>query len=501
MSDDMRIKEGNYVILKKGKILVIVKVHRKRKVNLERKFFSLDPAIGELYGTTWEITKRTIRKVEVKAKSDEVNEPKKEEHDELEDIGDNRNIVDDNTAQKLSQHEILALKKDGMKGEELIDQIVENSATFKEKNIYSQEKYIKKKKEKHIPLFTILKPTTRLMCEMYYGKGSPKVVCLRYDSMGQMLTLGNIHANMKVMVVESCMGLLLGAVMDRMAGLGALVHMYHGESPLRTSMDWYNFPSEYFNILHSFPLNKANSLKIQSEGEKSQTQTEQTEHADSERAVKKQRTDAADDAADDVVDMTENCDSETNSKKISEEENVSDDEERKDDVAVARETGEEDDGESSNDNSVTLATDEMETTSATDERDCSAQEEKKRTRQANPERLARKEKRRQELEAARSVVQQGNFDVLVIASKCDPCPIVMKLLEFLAPSRPFMVYSQYIEPLYECFGKLRESRETVNVKITENWLREYQVLPARTHPQNTMSGSGGYLLTGIKVTS
>ncbi|CAM9847205.1 unnamed protein product [Discosporangium mesarthrocarpum] len=32
-------------------------------------------------------------------------------------------------------------------------------------------------------------------------------------------------------------------------------------------------------------------------------------------------------------------------------------------------------------------------------------------------------------------------------------------------------------------------------------MREFQVLPGRTHPLNSMSSSGGYLLTGIKTTN
>ena len=35
--------------------------------------------------------------------------------------------------------------------------------------------------------------------------------------------------------------------------------------------------------------------------------------------------------------------------------------------------------------------------------------------------------------------------------------------------------------------------------ITEAWLRQYQVLPGRTHPLMNMSGSGGYILNAIYV--
>ena len=35
--------------------------------------------------------------------------------------------------------------------------------------------------------------------------------------------------------------------------------------------------------------------------------------------------------------------------------------------------------------------------------------------------------------------------------------------------------------------------------LTEGFLRQYQVLPGRTHPMMNMSGSGGFILSVIKV--
>jgi len=39
----------------------------------------------------------------------------------------------------------------------------------------------------------------------------------------------------------------------------------------------------------------------------------------------------------------------------------------------------------------------------------------------------------------------------------------------------------------------------VQLMVFDNWLREYQVLPNRTHPHVNMAATGGYLLAGIKV--
>ena len=38
------------------------------------------------------------------------------------------------------------------------------------------------------------------------------------DSLAQMLMLCNVHAHNKMLVMETCVGLLVGAVMERMGG-------------------------------------------------------------------------------------------------------------------------------------------------------------------------------------------------------------------------------------------------------------------------------------------
>lgn len=42
--------------------------------------------------------------------------------------------------------------------------------------------------------------------------------------------------------------------------------------------------------------------------------------------------------------------------------------------------------------------------------------------------------------------------------------------------------------------------KATHMELSDSWLREYQVLPERTHPTVMMDCHGGYLLTGITVT-
>lgn len=99
-------------------------------------------------------------------------------------------------------------------------------------------------------------------------------------------------------------------------------------------------------------------------------------------------------------------------------------------------------------------------------------------------------------------VHETFFCSLIVASKFHPTPLLLSLLEFVAPSRPFVVYCQYKEvnqevtsavtvqagaillgnpslffsqPLLECYTKLRERGGVINLKLSETWLRNYQV--------------------------
>lgn len=76
---------------------------------------------------------------------------------------------------------------------------------------------------------------------------------------------------------------------------------------------------------------------------------------------------------------------------------------------------------------------------------------------------------------------------------------LMELLPFLAPSSPFVVYCEYIEPLTECFMNLQKKKLAINLHLSDTWMREYQVLPGRTHPSMSMTQSGGFILTGTKL--
>ncbi|XP_075420094.1 tRNA (adenine(58)-N(1))-methyltransferase non-catalytic subunit TRM6 isoform X2 [Tenrec ecaudatus] len=387
---DHCIRDGDFVVLKREDVFKAVQVQRKKKITFEKQWFYLDNVIGHSYGTTFEVAGGGS--LQPKKKKEELTSETKE-------AGvDNRNIVDDGKSQKLTQDDIKALKDKGIKGEEIVQQLIENSTTFRDKTEFSQDKYIKKKKKKYEAVVTVVKPSTRILSVMYYAREPGKINHMRYDTLAQMLTLGNIRAGNKMIVMETCAGLVLGAMMERM-----------GEPKESTTVE------------------ERNGV----------------------------------------------------------EENQAPEPENEDSVAEAPESTLPEEPES-----MEIALEDPE--------DKGAKEKGSKRDYIQEKQRRQDEQRKRHLEAA-ALLQERNADGLIVASRFHPIPLLMSLLDFVAPSRPFVVYCQYKEPLLECYTKLRERGGVINLRLSETWLRNYQVLPDRSHPKLLMSGGGGCLLSGFTV--
>jgi tRNA (adenine-N(1)-)-methyltransferase non-catalytic subunit len=114
-------------------------------------------------------------------------------------------------------------------------------------------------------------------------------------------------------------------------------------------------------------------------------------------------------------------------------------------------------------------------------------------------RFARKLTRPTPDENAASLKSGKKCDSLILACTYDPLATLLKLLPYLETSCPFVVFCEYMEPLFECFQELQNQKLAINLRLSDTWLREYQVLPNRTHPNMSMSQNGGFILTGVKL--
>ena len=95
----------------------------------------------------------------------------------------------------------------------------------------------------------------------------------------------------------------------------------------------------------------------------------------------------------------------------------------------------------------------------------------------------------------------GFFNSLLCVSRFQPMSVLPIVEPYLGLSRQAVFYHPSIEPLLEVFGQLRTSPGWLNVNIAEYFVRAYQVLPKRTHPENHRVGLSGYILSATKVES
>ncbi|KAI9303515.1 Gcd10p family-domain-containing protein [Cunninghamella echinulata] len=100
---------------------------------------------------------------------------------------------------------------------------------------------------------------------------------------------------------------------------------------------------------------------------------------------------------------------------------------------------------------------------------------------------------------ARDLLFEGNFDGLIISSYYQIDTIIETFLPYVSGSRPVIAYSHAKESLLPAANFMRQSKDFIDADITESFLRQYQVLPGRTHPEMSMSAGGGYLLSALRV--
>ncbi|OSD03317.1 Gcd10p-domain-containing protein [Trametes coccinea BRFM310] len=93
----------------------------------------------------------------------------------------------------------------------------------------------------------------------------------------------------------------------------------------------------------------------------------------------------------------------------------------------------------------------------------------------------------------------GEFEGLIIATEYDPYSIIDKLYPYLAGSASIVVHSPHVQVVANLQNQLRDLPGYLGPSVTEGWLRQYQVLPGRTHPMMNASGSGGFIFHVIKI--
>lgn len=95
-------------------------------------------------------------------------------------------------------------------------------------------------------------------------------------------------------------------------------------------------------------------------------------------------------------------------------------------------------------------------------------------------------------------ILEEKVDGLVLTVKEHPVNLVKGLLPFLKGGRNLVVFCLIREPLQDLFVYLKSRCDVISIRVSNNFMREYQVLPERTHPKVNMN-SGGYILSALKL--
>ncbi|XP_039262807.1 tRNA (adenine(58)-N(1))-methyltransferase non-catalytic subunit TRM6-like [Styela clava] len=459
------IAENVSVVLQRGKVLKAIKLERGKKIVFEKLHFKPDNAIGQSYNSWFQVSSNQLEKVEdviTRGKPEQAASGDNGSAEKPNSAQDNRLLEDTHgKSQSLKREEIVGMKSSGAKGEEIIEEIVKNSATFSSKTIYSQKKYLQKKKLKHSTNIRILKPSARLICKMYESREPAKICHMRIDTVSQIINLANIHSGSKAIVIETCSGLILSLVMQRLAGKGCVVNLHTGETPTNFhAITHMNYDDSYWATLNSLPLNKVGPLL------------------------------AGKDFKDVIGDIDQLEKEKTASYSIKETEKDG----KMSSSIEGSKTSDEDPNKmnGSEDTVVILPDNDTESTGKQQKRELTEIEKCQI-------RLERKYKRLKHQLSAWNALKTKSMDAAILACKFHPTPVLLTILEFLAPSRPFVVHCENREPLMELFVQLSVSSKAVNLKITDTFMRHFQVLPEQTHPHVMMSSTGGYLLTGTTV--
>lgn len=327
---------------------------------------------------------------------------------------------------------------------------------------------------RYLAQFIVLKPSSRLLSEMYFSKNPIKVLEIRPDSLAQILTWSNVQANSNVLLMENCQGLLTGALMERLGLDGKLLQFYQGSSPVRIITEQFNYTmADIDDLVCSYPLDR---LKVLKELLKSELNDDEIielvlgKSKDPITECKKEIKEKTDQNMD--TELTEENGTKENQEKVTAEEKPI---LEKDTVEEQNKHGD----KRSHDGKIT--------------------NDRRNIHYNSRVAFINRQQRAKECLTALKYLREKNFTSLVIASKFHPKSMLLEMLEYLTNGCPFVVYFTHQEALIECHIVLRELNLATNIEITETFLRNIQVLPNRSHPEIVMSATGGYILRGIKI--
>lgn len=522
-----RLGSNVLIDLNNGDRLTFARLHPSATIKIGNTRCSLSPLIDSPYGSTFELQRGPKGPFLVKvprAKIDQ-NQATVEPCDAVDDdvnMGsdvvnmlpgrDNRSLVDDNTAQKLSAHDIHRLRMDCASGKDIVNALIANSTTFQNKTAYSQEKYKRKKQKKYAPSFVLRRPSSRRICEAYFIKSPQKIGFLRMDTMGLMMSLANVSAYAEVLVMDMVGGLLTAAATERTGGCGSVCSVYCTEKPT---------PLDIVGLLNLSSSTASRLFRVSiwelSAALKKDACNDAVGHAATAAAASAEASCKGAHSSSNIMLGNEGLGAENHMGSAPDDNSMHEGEgkgdekevkltvhgdrdmhvEKKGVVHVEKEpnaSGSMENGSYAVLNDECLVAADEGSAEVDVHRQCG--DMKPSGMKANE--IIRPGRNPSPADTSRWA-KHGFTSLLIGAPEMEPWSIAQELLPLLCPSSPFVIYHRYLQPLAQCMHELQLNKMAVALEIVEPWLREYQILPSRTHPHMQMNATGGYVLSGIKI--
>lgn len=472
---------------------------------LNKQRFCIQDLVGREFGSVYKVNSKT-KCLDYVENLDDLFDFKNSLADLIEEEGkrDNRSIKDDNRSQKLTRTDIVRAKEDGLTAKQIIETLVENSSTFNQKTIYSQEKYLKKKQEKYSNYIRIYKPNTTLLCDMWFNQGAHKSGQIRFDSLAHMLNLCNLRSGCKYIVVDNYFGIVTAAVLERLIGDGSVFDRLPGDSSTnstesktaesKTDPDAITDVGKCVQILVEQGPNNTWRDAIYALNYKEHQLSQCLFNAQIHKTMRILKGESVEDIVNDreatsPSDQGYKMEAKNGPDETKAEANC-------DKMEMKNDSDEELKNESKCDQlEMKGDPDETKSESKVDE----LEDEFRRNKRLKSEgKMLRKKKRTTEERTALELLSKKNFDgLIVIGRNFDLGEIAGHLLNFLAPSAQIVIFSDHLQALTDCYSEIKN--RTCNSKLSEIWMRNYQILPMRTRPEMDMFGRSGYILHGVKL--
>lgn len=464
-----RVAEGDWVLIVDNETkFSFAYATRTATVKMGKKPIRCEALIGAAYGSFFDVVNGKLIPTNPNAHKEALEDLVGDESTGTAAV-DNRHLSDYNNTQGMTQDEVKDMKEAGQKTE-LVRKLAENSASWNKRTEYSQQKYILKKTQKHQVLVQVVRPTAALITKAYFAKKAFRTLHMRPDTIAHIMSLSNLQSGLRTLIIDDCIGLILGTALERANGRGAVYNLHQGNDCNPSALRLFNFSSDQIAPLKHVPIEllrgslSAQTFKVE-EDDESAAPASAMDSADAE----------GDNGDNGDMDDAEEKPTKQNEKKRIDPSTLPPKRKKKDVLPYAKVLEQ-------------------------DAKDGITPEQAAERRRKNQEtRRLYRELKWQNLSETKNELETRGVDSIIIAGPPHPLQAINSVWRFLNLSGHFVIYSEFIQPLVECYEALYQAGCVVNLRLTETWCRTYQVLPKRTHPLNNMSSSSGFLLSGIKV--